>query len=58
MYINLYEKYFYLLFTYGCNYSFSDTFAASLEKEASFMQKRMLALEPRIEAISNDIKVI
>ena len=32
-------------------------FADNLEKETSFIQKRMLALEPRIEVISNDIEV-
>ena len=30
----------------------------NLEKEASFMQKRMVAIQPRIEAISHEIQVV
>ena len=33
------------------------SFLGELEKETSFMQKRMLALEPRIDAISSEIQV-
>ena len=36
-------------------YSFS--FLGELEKETSLMQKRMLALEPRIDVISSEIQV-
>ena len=29
----------------------------NLEKETTFMQKRMIALEPRIEAVSEELEV-
>ena len=55
--INIVNVYIFHLLT-RLIFLFSLIFAASLEKEASFMQSRMLALEPRIEVLSNDIKVI
>ena len=33
------------------------SFLGELEKETSVMQKRMLALEPRIDVISSEIQV-